>query len=174
MRFLSKYFGVVLLTFLVSYLSAQTDSVIWNGQVLHIPDEKDTSAINEISDLGSFVIHWYNLGGERFGRCYSYFDKERKHINCKAIIKDRPDLPHRTNWAFVGAVTYFYKSGNVRSQQDYRSDLRNGLYTYYFPNGQLKISGYYRAGKPIDTWETYNSKGKKIREKYIPYFDYKR
>ena len=60
---------------------------------------------------------------------------------------------------------YHQPMGELKAVGDYKEGFREGLWTYYFTNGQIEQKGKYNAkGKPTGKWVWYYENGNLLRE----------
>ena len=57
---------------------------------------------------------------------------------------------------------YFYPSGNLKRKGVFEEDFYWGLWLTYYENGRLKNSGSYYYGNPEGVWTFYDKKGRRI------------
>ncbi len=63
-----------------------------------------------------------------------------------------------------GLWQYFYPDGQLESQGYFRDDNVNDKWFWYFPDGKLKMTGKYLNGLRDGKWTIYNEWGKVISE----------
>lgn len=63
-----------------------------------------------------------------------------------------------------GLWQYFYPDGQLESQGYFREDNVNDTWYWYFPGGKLKMTGKYLNGLRDGKWTIYNEWGKVISE----------
>jgi antitoxin component YwqK of YwqJK toxin-antitoxin module len=62
----------------------------------------------------------------------------------------------------------YFITGEVKMQGYYTDDAMNqanGLFTYYYQNGQMESTGYYRNGSKYGIWQRYDPNGTAKAEK---------
>ena len=81
----------------------------------------------------------------------------------KIIIKEGYKIEDKLN----GEIR-FYEQGKLVNVFTYKDDLPNGSYAaYYFPGGNIYITGAFKDGKKEGVWKEYDTKGKlSIVKKY--------
>ncbi len=85
------------------------------------------------------------------------YDKEGNLIG-KGIVNIEGDR--------IGDWTFYYKSGNKKSEGMYKKNRRVGFWKYYFESGKLEQQGNFRKGRPNGKWEWYYQNGSLMREEY--------
>lgn len=58
----------------------------------------------------------------------------------------------------------YYSNGKVEWQGTYKNKVEDGLWEFYWENGNLKSQEYYSKGKENGTCVYFDSKGKKTKE----------
>jgi len=56
----------------------------------------------------------------------------------------------------------YYKSGKPKQEKNYKNGNLEGNLISYWENGNVHTRGKYRNNKRVETWQTYNKKGKLI------------
>ena len=142
----------------------------YNGKLIPLNIDSFQTGYNTVDTLGFWIIYWYNIDGDTFGKFYDYYDNAFKTIQNKSLVKYRPPIVRSrstmTNWEYFGRNTYFYQNGNKWSEQFIVNEQRNGKYAYYFNTGEIKYLGYYKDGKKVGDWLTYNKSGTVIKTKH--------
>lgn len=59
-----------------------------------------------------------------------------------------------------------YDDGTSKRTGDLKNGLNHGLWTWYFPNGQIQMKGNFEGGKREGLWQTYDSLGNIRVESY--------
>tara|TARA_Y100000588_G_C14028822_1_gene827685 strand:- start:313 stop:846 length:534 start_codon:yes stop_codon:yes gene_type:complete len=54
---------------------------------------------------------------------------------------------------------YYYKSGNMKAEGNYRNGEKEGRWTRYYKNTQIKEQGNYKSGNKVDRWVYYYDSG---------------
>jgi len=68
------------------------------------------------------------------------------------------------NDTLSGEQLTFYEDGTtVKTKENYKNNKLHGLNIEYFPNGIIKIEGYYDNGEKSGIWKEYDEKGKLIK-----------
>lgn len=63
-----------------------------------------------------------------------------------------------------GLFSYYYENGQLESTGYYKKDKKIDKWTYWHENGQLKCEGYFKDGYSSNNWKYWNSKGEKLAE----------
>lgn len=63
-----------------------------------------------------------------------------------------------------GIWNYYYPNGQLESRGTFYKDQLNGQWRWYFPDGKLRAEGFYQGNKKIGTWKFFNEQSKIIRE----------
>ena len=63
------------------------------------------------------------------------------------------------------------KTGKVKILKQYKNELLDGKFIYYWDNGQIHITGQYNKAKRIGLWKTYNQDGNLISKEYWGYLE---
>jgi antitoxin component YwqK of YwqJK toxin-antitoxin module len=63
-----------------------------------------------------------------------------------------------------GLWQYFYPDGQLESQGYFKNDISSDKWTWYYPDGKLKSTGFYYEGKKDGKWTNYDEYGKVISE----------
>ena len=58
-----------------------------------------------------------------------------------------------------GLWEYYWNNGNLMEKRSYFDGKQNGYWELYFLNGNLHCKGSWLDGKQIGTWEEYNEDG---------------
>lgn len=59
------------------------------------------------------------------------------------------------NGSLVNQLTY---------EESYKDNLPHGQFKWWYSNGQIESIKYFDNGKPVGTWEFYDSKGALIKK----------
>lgn len=59
---------------------------------------------------------------------------------------------------------YYQRADQLTYEENYKDNLPNGQFTWWFSNGQVESKKYFDNGKPIGQWEFYDDKGKLIKK----------
>jgi antitoxin component YwqK of YwqJK toxin-antitoxin module len=65
----------------------------------------------------------------------------------------------------VGIWTSYYPNGRLRSEIEYSTGSQNGIYQVFWQNGEKRINGFYKYGKPANDWVFYDSTGVIVTKK---------
>lgn len=63
-----------------------------------------------------------------------------------------------------GIWNYYYPNGQLESRGTFFNDQLNGRWIWYFPDGKLRAEGFYQDNKKIGTWKFFNKQSKIVRE----------
>lgn len=63
-----------------------------------------------------------------------------------------------------GIWNYYYPNGQLESRGTFYKDQLNGKWLWYFPDGKIRAEGFYQSNKKIGTWKFFNEHSKIIRE----------
>jgi len=63
-----------------------------------------------------------------------------------------------------GVWTSWYENGQKNSEQNYINGKENGLYNVWHPNGNQYIKGEYKMGKEVGNWIFYDNLGNIIKK----------
>lgn len=63
-----------------------------------------------------------------------------------------------------GLWQYFYPDGQLESQGYFKNDISSDKWVWYYPDGKLKSTGYYFNGKKEGKWTSYDEYGRIISE----------
>ena len=55
-------------------------------------------------------------------------------------------------------------TGKVKIEKNYLNGELSGPFIYYWDNGQVRLSGYYKKNKRTGKWKTFDSSGQLITE----------
>lgn len=105
-------------------------------------------------------------GSPRVIRTYDDYEGE------KVLLKEKVNYPNGKiqltgtykNDKRDGLWTYYYENGNKWSEAEYTNGEYNGKSTTWFENGKLRYEGYYKNGKKTGKWKFYNEEGKFEKE----------
>ena len=59
---------------------------------------------------------------------------------------------------------YYERTDQPTYKENYRDNLPQGQFTWWFSNGQVESKKYFDKGNPIGVWEFYNDDGKLIKK----------
>jgi len=68
--------------------------------------------------------------------------------------------------SFEGLFKEFYETGNVKREGNYESNIKNGLWSYYFISGELNIEKTYNYGI-CESLKEWNKTGELIKENVL-------
>lgn len=63
-----------------------------------------------------------------------------------------------------GLWQYFYPDGQLESQGYFKDDISSDKWSWYYPDGKLKSTGFYSKGKKDGKWINYDQYGKVVSE----------
>lgn len=66
-----------------------------------------------------------------------------------------------------GLWLYYYPNGQVESAGNFEKNLSVGKWIWYFENGKIREVGYYKSGKKDGDWTIYNEEGDVARKIYF-------
>ena len=58
-----------------------------------------------------------------------------------------------------GAFSYYYANGNIKSTGRYLHNKKNGVWLSYYHNGMMEDSSTYKNGAPVGTWLGWHENG---------------
>ena len=53
----------------------------------------------------------------------------------------------------------YFDNGNIQELYYYENDRRNGKCVEYYPDGQKRVHGYFKNGKPSGVWMIWEEDG---------------
>lgn len=59
-----------------------------------------------------------------------------------------------------------YEDGSYKRTGELKNGLNHGLWTWYFPNGQVQMKGNFEMGQREGVWQTFDSLGNLRVESY--------
>lgn len=68
---------------------------------------------------------------------------------------------------FNGTSVTYHKNGNIESRRHYKDGVLDGYYQAYFPNGQLRSEGWIKDGTTQGKWRNYDENGKLSRDFFM-------
>lgn len=128
---------------------------------------------NKIHQKGTFVQgkpdgEFFSYNEDGFPRKKVTYNKSDKpngemllYYEGTDIVRDRNTL---VNGKREGAAYTYYKSGKLKSAENYKNDKWDGEQIYYFENGNIVAKNIYKDGKKNGRWLTYNEQGIKTSE----------
>ncbi|MBI5540565.1 MAG: hypothetical protein HY951_10940 [Bacteroidia bacterium] len=66
-----------------------------------------------------------------------------------------------------GVWKYYYEGGEVKSQGNFKDNLKTGEWIFYYIDEKIEQRGKYNKDKPTDLWTWYYNNGNKWREEYL-------
>lgn len=82
----------------------------------------------------------------------------------KCDIAPKSKVPAKKMEVIDGYTIKYHANGVTRwSKGKMINDQPDGYWEWYRPDGTIKRSGYFDAGKPVGEWITYNTKGEKYK-----------
>ena len=57
----------------------------------------------------------------------------------------------------------YYKNGNIKSERYYSNDKLSGFYNFYYPTGEIFVTGEFSENKRVGEWKFY-TKDKKLKK----------
>jgi hypothetical protein len=64
-----------------------------------------------------------------------------------------------------GLWTAFFPTGEVQSETEYDNGIKNGRITVYYQNGKIMYEGRFKNDQRDGVWKTYDESGKVMEEK---------
>ena len=64
-----------------------------------------------------------------------------------------------------GVWTFYFENGNKQAEGGFINDIQHGEHTIYHENGNIYYKGSYENGKRIGVWTFYNEKGQEVGSK---------
>ncbi len=58
-----------------------------------------------------------------------------------------------------GLWTYWYENGQMEQERTYKDGKSDGLFTWWYENGQKRLEGTYKDGEKDGKWIYYNEDG---------------
>ena len=58
-----------------------------------------------------------------------------------------------------GVWKQFFMDGSLKAEANYKDGLREGKKTYYYSNGKIYCTGFYRNDFKKGAWEYFNEQG---------------
>jgi antitoxin component YwqK of YwqJK toxin-antitoxin module len=104
----------------------------------------------------------YNTGEKEIVFLYTVIDEDTLKVGEKEFFQNGALHMERfwdTNGKKQGVWSAWYDNGNLWSQHTYVNDTIDGDYKTWHKNGQVFISGRYKMGKEIGTWNYYSKTG---------------
>lgn len=162
-----KYILITVLIALNTTVYGQTS--LYNGREIPLHIDSVQTNYNWVDSLPNWIVEWYVVKNDTFGKCYQYFTPERQQLQQTSLVRYRASkrglLYDWTNWEYFGKSTYYYKNGGIMAEVILENEKRNGLYNFFYQNGQLSKTGTYRHDKPTGQWKFYNDDGRLKRTK---------
>jgi hypothetical protein len=56
----------------------------------------------------------------------------------------------------------YFADGTVRVEVDLKNGFKDGDFTEYYPNGEVKMSGHFNSDKRDGTWKLFDGSGKLV------------
>lgn len=66
-----------------------------------------------------------------------------------------------------GIWKYYYPNGQLESMGNFVNNVSQGKWTWYFENGRIKEIGYFKDGKKDGSWMIFDEKGNLKRKLYF-------
>ncbi len=132
-----------------------------------LPNNFQVGNYIEVFKKDSLKIYFNCTGTVVDKKCASYYRMgkiDSSIINVKGEFSDHyinGQLYFRAamhNNKLEGPAQYFYKDGILKEEGDYINDIRNGKWTYYYPNGKIEKIFNYVNGEPLIA-DAYTKKG---------------
>ncbi len=76
--------------------------------------------------------------------------------NLPSMLVYKDIIPDRN---FIGKCKFYYSSGKLMAEGNYKDGNKNGVFKLYHPNGKLGAVQYYTKGMATDTWEYWDENG---------------
>ena len=129
-------------------------------------EEIKIEIVNQFDDDGKMVASGGFIEGIPVG-------VHREYTEDKAVVKTR-EFNESGNVVSQGVMDekglkneswkFYFPNGNVRSEGEFRANLRVGEWKFFYPDGKLEQTGSYRNGLTDGLWTWYYEDGSILRE----------
>lgn len=144
----------------------------WVNGVL-IEDALETEKLQVKREIDPETGRLKRMGGYRGGQkdgVHREFDDEGNvigsEIYSRGVLLAKGIIDENGNKQ--GKWEYYYETGELKAEGEYKDDLKVGLWKYLFIEGHVEQTGRYVAGKPVGTWNWfYENKQLRKEEEYI-------
>lgn len=139
-------------------------SEIWRNGILATDSVVSNVDFKRVYYAGSRVIKsegLYTQDNNPIGR-HNFYNKNGEYIESRhyspfgVLVKDGR---YNTNQKKEGIWTEYYENGNIRSRGNYIDGKKEGLWEYFYLDGSLEQRGVYKNDLPHDLWTTYCANG---------------
>ena len=129
-------------------------------------DEIKIEIQNQFDDDGNIIASGGFIEGIPVGVHREYTEEEKvvrtKEFNESGNVISQGVMNNKglknEHWKF------YFSNGNVRSEGDFRENMRTGKWSFYYPDGKLEQTGNYRNSKTDGLWIWYYHDGEILRE----------
>lgn len=90
------------------------------------------------------------------------FDKKQCQFYSNFGLRSEGNLKNNNR---EGLWTFYFENGNKQAEGNYAEDIQDGEHTIYHENGNVYYKGNYEKGKRVGTWEFFDEQGRKIASK---------
>jgi len=139
-----------------------------NGEVVQREEAGDiqVEVRNQFDDEGNMIGSGGYIGDTPVGTHREYTDnqsviKTKEYSNSGQLVADGVTDEKGQKDEFW---QFFFPGGNLRSEGNFKDNLRDGTWKFYYPTGELEQTGQYRLGAEDGLWTWYFLDGSVRRE----------